>query len=842
MRDFYWSRKQEKRYVPHILGLTASPIMGSNLSALETLESLLDATCKSPRIQKEELLLHVKRPIMTQIHFKGDELTAEHSSPTRSMASLLAVFKGLNIHDDPEIIRLRTMDTEVSKNKLEWALKKNKTFIQVQMKSFCRRSYEIHRALGDWAADYYVSQVTSSFIQSADSKDSRFLEWEDSEKRYLANALRCVDVAPETLSLLPGEKSISDKVRVLINFLDSYNEETIGIIFVKERAMAYIIHRLLSDYPNACDQFRLETVVGMSKRPPGKRDICELSHPENQSKTLEKFRSGEINLLIATSVLEEGIDIPQCNLVICFDEPANLKSFVQCRGRARLRESKLVMLLNQTSRDRITEWTELEREMKRRYEIEERNVKKLAELEEYETEQSQRRKFEVPSTGARLDMDIAKGHLQYFCSRLSSHSYAEMRPEYIIREEENEAGGHDGCPLLSAKVILPASLDTSLRENKSRSLWHSVKNATKDASFEAYVALYHAGLVNERLLPFSFTESSKYMEKQDSIIEVREQFNPWPGVARAWEGKERLQRRVVTLEDEYGLTKCKVDMLIPVNLPDMEPILIYWDASTEWRIKIESPTNVLSSGPITDHTTTLLSLSYGHRWEVEEMRHIVLFRVEDMDISQTWLESLSLSPQDRMDESIGLLRDPQNRGHPYLFHDWLLRKPPVQSIQNLHKDYESFSEDQPFVALKKWSRRSDFLHAVAPGPGADRRSTEKYFSVLPQSLVRMDILPIAYSHFGLLVPSILHKVEVQLVVKELCATLLSGVGISNTELIRTAISTPRAREQDNYQKLEFLGDSVLKFLVSVFVASKCKRFILSHFCCFPFRGSRHEHT
>jgi dsRNA-specific ribonuclease len=829
MRDFYWPKKKEGQPVPHILGLTASPVMGSNLSALETLESLLDAICKSPLIQKGELLLHVKRPILTQVHFKGNELTVDPPSRTCTMASLLAVYKSLDIYDDPEIIRLRTTNTEASRNKLEWALKRNKTFIQDQIKSFIRRSDEIHRALGDWAADFYVSQVTSSFIESADSKDTRFLEWEDSEKRYLANALRCMDVAPETISVLSEEKSISDKVRALINFLHSCDKETIGIIFVKERATAYMLYRLLSDYPNTCGQFRLETVVGTSKRPPGKRDICELSHPENQSKTLAKFRSGEINLLIATSVLEEGIDVPQCNLVICFDEPANLKSFIQCRGRARLRESKLVMLFDKKSRGRITEWEGLEREMKRRYEAEERNVQKLAELEEDETEQCQHRKFKVPSTGALLDMDNAKGHLQCFCSRLSSHSYAEMRPEYVVLEEDKEAGGHDGHPLLSAKVILPVTLDPSLRVRKSRNLWHSFQNATKDAAFEAYVALYYAGLVNDHLLPLNFTESSKYMEKQDSIIEVHEQFNPWPGVARAWESKERLQRRVLTLKDEYGLTKCKVEMLIPVNLPDMKPILIYWDASTEWRIEIGLPTNVQHSGLTADHTTTLLTLSYGHRWEVEEMRHTVLFKARDMDISQTRLKSLSLNPQDRIDDSVGLLRDPQNRGHPYLFHSWLLMKPPIQSIQSPHKEYESFSEDQPFVALKKWARRSDFLHAVVPDPGADRRSTKEYFSALPHSLLRMDLLPMTYSQFGLLVPSILHKVEVQLVVKELCATVLYGVEISNIELIRTAISTSGAREQDNYQKLEFLGDSVLKFLVSVFVASKRKRSYLVPF-------------
>ena len=73
MQDYYWPDKTSKKYVPHILGLTASPVMGSNLDGLEILESILDATCKSPRKQKLDLSLHVKLPIMIQIVFNGNQ-------------------------------------------------------------------------------------------------------------------------------------------------------------------------------------------------------------------------------------------------------------------------------------------------------------------------------------------------------------------------------------------------------------------------------------------------------------------------------------------------------------------------------------------------------------------------------------------------------------------------------------------------------------------------------------------------------------------------------------------------------------------------------------------------
>ena len=56
---------------------------------------------------------------------------------------------------------------------------------------------------------------------------------------------------------------------------------------------------------------------------------------EEQIRVIEKFRSGEFNLLASTSVLEEGLDVPDCNLVIRFQPLSNEIATVQAQGRAR---------------------------------------------------------------------------------------------------------------------------------------------------------------------------------------------------------------------------------------------------------------------------------------------------------------------------------------------------------------------------------------------------------------------------------------------------------------------------------------------------------------------------
>lgn len=47
---------------------------------------------------------------------------------------------------------------------------------------------------------------------------------------------------------------------------------------------------------------------------------------------LKKFRKGDVNLLIATTVAEEGLDIAACNFVIRYGLVTNEISMIQVSG------------------------------------------------------------------------------------------------------------------------------------------------------------------------------------------------------------------------------------------------------------------------------------------------------------------------------------------------------------------------------------------------------------------------------------------------------------------------------------------------------------------------------
>lgn len=64
----------------------------------------------------------------------------------------------------------------------------------------------------------------------------------------------------------------------------------------------------------------------------------------NQMDTVTAFRTKTFNVLVSTSLCEEGFDIPDCNLVVSFQEPLSITSIIQAKGRARRPNSRYFIL------------------------------------------------------------------------------------------------------------------------------------------------------------------------------------------------------------------------------------------------------------------------------------------------------------------------------------------------------------------------------------------------------------------------------------------------------------------------------------------------------------------
>lgn len=164
---------------------------------------------------------------------------------------------------------------------------------------------------------------------------------EDTEKIYLRRKL--AEVADCERECCPLESHhTTPKVRALAQCLQAMDSTTFsGLIFVRTRAEVAVLSHILSIQ---APWFKVATFVGESSFSGRRNNIGDLADPKNQKGTLDDLRLARKNLVVTTNALEEGIDVSACNVVICFDQPPNLKSFIQRRGRARRSESKYVIM------------------------------------------------------------------------------------------------------------------------------------------------------------------------------------------------------------------------------------------------------------------------------------------------------------------------------------------------------------------------------------------------------------------------------------------------------------------------------------------------------------------
>lgn len=70
-------------------------------------------------------------------------------------------------------------------------------------------------------------------------------------------------------------------------------------------------------------------------------------------KSLEKFKNQETNCIVSSSVLEEGIDLQMCNLVVMYDSGQTFRSYVQTKGRARIRNSYYIVMVEEEQAEKF---------------------------------------------------------------------------------------------------------------------------------------------------------------------------------------------------------------------------------------------------------------------------------------------------------------------------------------------------------------------------------------------------------------------------------------------------------------------------------------------------------
>lgn len=147
------------------------------------------------------------------------------------------------------------------------------------------------------------------------------------------------------MNMLDEEFEEHSKIKILIDELEKqFNQEPSSrvIVFTQYRDTAEHLADILK-----ARNIKAEVFVGQRKD----RDSIYMSQ-RKQLDILKKFREGSIQVLISTSIGEEGLDIPQCSLVVFYEPIPSEIRFIQRRGRTgRVRTGRCIILVSEGTSD-----------------------------------------------------------------------------------------------------------------------------------------------------------------------------------------------------------------------------------------------------------------------------------------------------------------------------------------------------------------------------------------------------------------------------------------------------------------------------------------------------------
>ncbi|MCK5217592.1 MAG: DEAD/DEAH box helicase [Methanosarcinales archaeon] len=333
---------------PLILGITASP--GSNSDKIEEVCSNLfvskvqvrtetDPDVK-PYIHYRELeWRHIKVPVeigglkrsmelvlenrMHQLAELGFVDPARKYLNKREMLDLQAQLQGrLSRGPDPRIYKAISLVAELFK---------------------VDHAIEIAGTQGPEALAKYFDRLEHEASSRSGSKASRRL-MDDVNMRHAIYSLKEMDISHPKLEAV--KEIVSDQLL--------QNPESRVIVFTNYRDTSELVTNRLKEV----DIIRPVRFVGQASK---YRDTGLTQ--KQQVDILNEFKSGKYNTLVATSVAEEGLDIPATDLVLFFEPvPSEIRS-IQRKGRTgRKHAGKVVVLVAKGTKDEAYYWSSRRKE------------------------------------------------------------------------------------------------------------------------------------------------------------------------------------------------------------------------------------------------------------------------------------------------------------------------------------------------------------------------------------------------------------------------------------------------------------------------------------------------
>ncbi|OKY77670.1 MAG: ERCC4-like helicase MPH1 [Candidatus Methanohalarchaeum thermophilum] len=192
----------------------------------------------------------------------------------------------------------------------------------------------------------YIKKIKSEANTSSGSKASKRLI---NELKFKKASHKLINLDKRHPKLDEAEEIIEDQLRD--------NPDSRVILFTNYRDSA---STLVEDINGNIEYANAVRFVGQSN----KENDKGLTQKE-QVEIIDKFKEGTYNVLVATSVAEEGLDIPSTDLVIFYEPVPSEIRYIQRKGRTgRQKLGKVKVLISKGTKDEALFWASKKKEEK----------------------------------------------------------------------------------------------------------------------------------------------------------------------------------------------------------------------------------------------------------------------------------------------------------------------------------------------------------------------------------------------------------------------------------------------------------------------------------------------
>ncbi|KAM0421502.1 hypothetical protein ACHAPT_010676 [Fusarium lateritium] len=828
MRNHYRNYQGER---PRILGMTASPVDSQTKDVKATALELENFLCSEIATVSNEVLME------SMCQQKQVEERVNYDS--------------LEIPDDAK--------TEL------WDLVAGQVLRNSQFKASLEFTKDAASTLGRWCADRYwilllTDIETKRLVARTDRDFSR--DFATNQADHATEAVRRVrDIVKqhELVPIEPSSPELSSKMKKLHDvLLHAFTRDGTKrcIVFVEKRHTAWLLSDLYHQPGMRIPGMTASYMIGSQAATSGHSNMTH----RDQVVTLQKFKRGDVNCLFATTVAEEGIDVPDCDLVVRFDLYNSVIQYLQSKGRARQAHSRYITMLEDGNMGQLRNLKQAERDSTalQKFCLSLPADRKLEDdvMDTVQDELMVQKVHEIPSTGARLTFAHSLDVLSKYAASVTPGLSCKI--EFTI----TKLG-----PKFIADVILP---DASPLKTMSGFPQRNKLLAKCSAAFEACVKLIKDKHIDGHLQPTLSKIIPKMRNARLAVSSNKKAEYPMrlrPGVWSSLGDCTELFATVITLDNPGALGEDLLSrplmLLSRKKLPELPGIPLFFGNGRSSVAKLtvsEKPLKltVEEIEGLTKFTLKVFSDVFSKEYDAsaEQLPYFLAPCREDhssasQDVDWSIVEAAkndSLPWENAPKEFFinKFVTDPYDGGRKLVIKGIDESKKPsdptpegvpesrsraYRQVEPTIKEYSNslyyntrlkvqWREDQPVVKAQLLSLRRNLLDEFQ----VDEEVNSDCFVILQP--LRVSPIPLDVVFLAMAFPAIIHRIDSALITLDACALLdLPIPPILALEAMTKDSDNSGEHDEvqvnfqpgmgNNYERLEFLGDSFLKMATTI---------------------------